>query len=823
VSPLFNFATKSKLIDPMHFLKVKNLIAVVSLLLFIIPFFWLKPGEMDIGGDGGRLYFYDPLNQMKYLASYYVSPFGTGTAAANFAYLPFIAALAIAKQIIGSSYVLISVHNAIKIVVGFLAVYAIVKELIGQINTNSALRVEFASIIAGLFYLSTPAMTENYVKAIPTHNQVFLNPLFFYLLLRFFITRNMKYMWIALMVSLVFSNNFSYAAAPPLFSFYPLAFLFILFYSIFIRTISIPWKKLLPVSLFFLGLHAFHLVPEIFELINPGSHTNTRVFNSESVKEQIGYFYGVLRIPKVSFHLLSYSLTKQLREGAIIVPFIIAVGLFLNRKREKTILLAALFFLVTFFFVSAKITNSTIKLYEWLFYIPGFTVFRNFYGQWQFAFYFFYAILFGLSLFLILSRMKSGAFAKAFSVIIVAYLTISSWRFIDGSLVVSFYEGATDVKNAVVMDPDYEETLAFIRLLPVDGKILILPFTDSYMQVIYGLNDGAFIGHSTIGQLTGKKDFAGYADIAPFSDIFWELSKEKDYEAIKELLGILNIRYIFYNSDTRIYDTTFPGRPYSPSYVRKYMPPDQQGYKEFVEKLSADRIFEQSHYSISTIKDKSFLPHFYIAKELFTYRDDPELSSYGKASAFFPNEKSDEIRALYVDDSTCQTIFKQQNCDVANTLKMNAAPRIHFARINPTKYKVNIFESKEPYILTFSEAFHRNWKVYTTDNKSRGETTQTYFNGEVKEGKHKYIFLDTATFETLFMKSLPETSHFIANGYANAWYIKPSDIEEKQDYELIVEMTGQRIFFISLVLSSIVFGIFILWGVKLYLLGSKRA
>ena len=33
----------------------------ISIILFIIPFFWLKPGFVDLGGDAGRLYFIDPM------------------------------------------------------------------------------------------------------------------------------------------------------------------------------------------------------------------------------------------------------------------------------------------------------------------------------------------------------------------------------------------------------------------------------------------------------------------------------------------------------------------------------------------------------------------------------------------------------------------------------------------------------------------------------------------------------------------------------------------------------------------------------------------
>jgi len=775
------------------------LLIVISLLLIIIPFFWLKPGEMDLGGDGGRLYFYDPINQFYNLAFYYVSPFNVGAVNANFAYIPFISILIIVKQVINSPYMLISINNAVKLMFGFISVYLIVKELAGKINENNRLFVKLASILAGLFYLSSPAMISNYVTALLTNNQIFLNPLMFYLFLKFSLTGNMRYMWIALATSLVFANNFSYQSAPSFFAFYPLAFLFIFVYSIVIRHIRFPWEKLLIVLLLFFGLHVFHIVPEFLTLLTAGSDINTRVFDASDIKEQIGYFYGVLQIPKLSFYLLSYSSTKYLINIAIIIPLILALGLLFNARKNKTLSLVALFFLLTFFFVTGKVTNVGIKFYELLFYIPGFTMFRNFYGQWQFTFYFFYSLLFGLSLFSFLHKLGFKFFYKIIFLIIVLYFTISSWRFISGELVNPIHEETENVRIGTIMDPKYENTLAFIRSFPDDAKILVLPFTDSYMQVIYGLNNGAYVGHSTIGQLTGKKDFAGYVEMAPYSDLFWKLSKEKNYEDIKSLLGILNIHYIFYNSDERIYDTVFLGRPYSPDYVRKYMPASQAEYKEYVRNITSEKIYESSFYNIYKLANKFLIPHFYIPDKILIYKDDSSFDAYSKATAFFRG--SIAKAPIYIEEKNCKNLFSEKQC-INDTILMNEnSSKIQFEKINPTKYKVRVFNAKDSYVLSFLEAFNKGWKVYIPGGRQKGNFVNNFY-GKI--------------FETIGMKSLSENAHFTANGYSNAWYISPKDINNKSDYELIVEMTGQRIFYISLVISIVILIGFLLWGIKLF-------
>lgn len=768
-----------------------------------MPFFWLKPGEMDIGGDGGRIYFYDPVNLIQHFGSYYVFPFGTGIGEAGFHYLPLIGMLAFLKQIFHSPYVLISLYNSMKVVIGFLSVYAIVKALVNEwgFKVGKEKLIEATSIIAGLFYIFNPAMTENYVRALPTHDQVFLNPLMFYLLLKYFTTSHFLYVWIALFVSVIFSNNFTYPAAPPFFAFYPLSILFILLYASFIRHIKIPWKGITIGFMAFIGLHAFHLIPEFFDLFYPGSNTNARVFDKADIVEQIGYFTGVLAIPKVSFHLLAYSLNSQLKLASVIIPSIIVLGFLGSAKKEKAVLLTGIFFLITLFFTTAKITHIGVEFYQRLFYIPGFTMFRNFYGQWQFVFYFFYAVLFGQALYIVLLNIRKTLII-ILSSFLVLYLVINSWKFINGDLVNQLNTQTKDVKVGVVMDPKYEEVLQFLRSLPNDGKIILFPFTDYGYQVIHGTNNGAYVGHSTIGYLTGKLDFAGYADIAPFSDVFWKLSKEKNYEAIQRMFGLLNIQYIFYNADPLVYDTTFPTYPYSPDYVRKYLPNNQLEYKEYISRIAGERIFKQGSYEIYRVAKNYIVPHFSLPDQVYVYKDDPKLSVYGKASAFFDGKA--DINTAYLQEETCKKLFQEVDCMNKILLTQQKQPKIIFEKISPIKYKVKISEAQAAYLLVFSEAFHKNWNVFISPNAKKNTVSETvYFNGQIEEGKHGNSLINKDLLETFSLEQLPKPKHVLINGYANAWFISPKDVGGKQDYELIIEMTGQRLFYLGFSISII--------------------
>jgi len=135
-------------------------------------------------------------------------------------------------------------------------------------------------------------------------------------------------------------------------------------------------------------------------------------------------------------------------------------------------------------------------------------------------------------------------------------------------------------------------------------------------------------------------------------------------------------------------------------------------------------------------------------------------------------------------------------------------PKITFVKINPTKYRVKIEGAVDPYTLVFSESFHEGWKAYINKTQyselktqNYGEIVESYFDGEIKEGTHKNIFLDRTTFETWSEKPLPKERHLLVNGYANSWYIKPEDAGGQENYELIIEFQPQRLFYIGLGIS----------------------
>lgn len=811
---------------------IKLILVVITLFLILVPFFWFKPGEMDLGGDSGRLYFYDPLFILKNIALYIIDPQGTGNIEPYTHTLPPLILTSIIKSILHSPYLVISLFNSLKLSIGFLAVYAFIKELLNIKNSKNKIIIELASIIGGLFYIFSPMFIGNFDRALSNHNQVFLNPLMLFLLLRFLLSKKSLYIAIIFIMSLIFSENFSWVSAPPFFAFYPLGILFVFSYVIFIRKIQIDLKILFLCLLIFIFLHSFHLFPSFASLFQGGSSINSRVFNTGD-GSNLNYFYGILSIAKLSLNIFAYSDLKGFT--SVVAPFILILGLLFNDKKQKTIVLTSLIFLIILFLITANITNLGVLFYSKLFFIPGFNMFRNFIGQWQFVFYFFYSILFGQAFFLILSKVsKKSAFI--FFLMIGLFFVITSWQFINGTLVNKIHFQSKGVKYAMVMDPQFEKMLFNIRSLSDDSKILTLPFTDYSYQVIHGTNNGAYVGISAISNLAGKKDFAGYSIIAPFSGVFLELAKKKDYDSIKKLLGILNIRYIYYNSDPKIYDTNyFPSYPYQ--YVRTFFPSDQKGYVPFVKSISEKEIFKVNNYKLYSSDKNLYLPHIYIAKRINAYENKAN-DWFGKTESFFVGDGNNEPRVVYLEKDTCLKKFSRDICEKNNEFK--EVPKIIFEKINPTKYKITVYNAESPYIFVFSDTYHNSWKLFDSTNKNNtfsgklegfvGDMAKTlagkfikepkdkgisasYFDGFIKEGIHREDFLNSLTFETWGKKTIAENNHFQVNGYANAWYIEPKDMGGKRSYEIILEMTRQKTFYIGLTISVFTLIAFLLWGI----------
>ena len=622
---------------------------IITFLLFLIPFFWFKPGEMDLGGDSSRLYFYDPMRYLISQALYATSNSGLGGESLGYFGIPFFLFLAGLKSILRSPTALIVFVHGVSLSVAFLSCYLIVKQLLTlsevKKTRSSIIIAEISSLIAGLYYVFAPVSILVWNHMLLTDNRIFLNPLIFFLLLKYLLTWNIRYMLVVLGITFLFAPNFSFIGAPSFFSFFPLALLFLVLYVAYVLRKPLPLKGIvIGIALFFL-LQAFHLVPQIESLLTPGSAAYSSVFSKEiKLDSGLGYFNALASGIKPSISLLGLPQMTPLNFFSftfVVFPAVFILGFLWSKK--KTMLLTGIFFLITLFFVTANITAIGLKFYGLLFHIPGFSMFRIFFGQWEHVYLFFYVLFLGQALLVILTRVKK--WKKIFLIcFITALLVVGAWRFINGKILQYAHWQSKNISAIVVMDPKYEEVLSYLRSLPVDGKILSLPLSDPGYQLLKGANNAALESPSTIAYLAGRNEFIGFVELVSFGPNFLQAVKTRNYVAIRDILSILNIRYIYYNEDPYIYDDNFPGQPYI--YVRKFLPDTQREYKEFIKNLGVKEIKTiAGKYHIYELDDNSYLPHIYAARKTAYWNDD--LINLHIPLAFY----SDDKRIAFYDDS----------------------------------------------------------------------------------------------------------------------------------------------------------------------------
>jgi hypothetical protein len=767
-----------------------NYVAIIfSVILFIIPFFWLHPGQMDIGGDETRLFFYDPLDYLYNdgLFLYESIPLESRSFEPHFFNIPFVFTLLVFKSFINSPYFLISVLNGIKVSISFLAVYLIIRTLLLQSYDKKGKYelLQIASMLSGLLYTTAPIVIGNYDKALLSHNQIFLNPLLFYFILLYFLKKQFRYLLITILITLLFASNFSWTSAPPLFAFYPLALLFIFIYVRFILKQSINYREIFLSLILFLGIHAFHLIPEIYNLLNPTSYINQRVFTNENtVIQYLNYYYSVLPSASLTNNLLLTATFKQYVWLSVIPLVYIVLGFILGSKDKNRglFVLTGIFFLLTLYFVTAKITNIGVKIYELFFYIPGFSMFRNFIGQWAFIFSFFYTLLFGQAIYIVLKRVRKLKVIIIISLIVGTCMVINAWKFFLGDQVNKIHFQSNNVEIPMIIDPAYENTLDFIRGLSDDDAFISFPFTDCCYTIVHGIDDGAYVGPSPLTKLAAKLDYNGYMSISPFGEMFFKLAAEKDYEGIKKLLGVLNVHYIYYNDDPRIYDTAFFGYPYS--IARNVFPKTQDEYKTFLKNIVGKEIYHEGTYHIYKTNKNYSNEAIYSPSVIKTYAPYKE-ELYKQTLPFFESTPSNND--AYLDIKECEKIFSKEKCYKKN-IKVINSPEIKFKRINPTSYHIYVNTVKNDYVLVLSRSFSPEWEISLKQDNS---------------------FLD------IFHPKIINSKHIFVNGYSNAWYISSEDIGNKKNYVLTIQLRTQKVFYAGVAISLVSF-VVILFMLVLY-------
>ncbi len=730
------------------------IVYLCALVLFLIPFFWFEPGYINLGGDGGRLYFLDPLAVAKSALNYTNSAYGY-----SFSFIPYLYFLYSMLQVLRTPTNLIAFEHGLNLSLSFLYIVLILRVFLSNHKyKNRVIINDSIGITAGVAYISLITKT-GWPVALPTLNQIFLNVMIFYHMLQYIRTSKFRHLISICLVTLVFSINFGLGNAPQLLSFYPLSLIFIYIYTRYIENIPFQWKNIFILILTLVGIHSFHIFPILMSLFNSSSIVHSQVF-SESVIKNAGLFYFTenhAASGKISRELFQWWLSKDIL--IYILPITI-VGGFLSGKSKLLLLLGSMF-LGTLFLVSANITEIGVKLYTLFFYIPGFSMFRSFNEKWFYVFAFYYVLLFGMSLYYMLRRRHICSVISV-SFILTSLFIYRLLPFFKGDVVHSTLYMSNGVSSVFTVDPDLVDSLLYVKKLPKDGKVLTLPLTFPYFQISYGQKGGAYEGISMVSNIANRQDFAGLWSFGPYEKPMIEAILSKDFNQIRQILSMLNVRYIYRNSDDRVMDR-FPKYPYVP--IKTFESKDdipaiknQRAYDDFLSGLHAKLIYQKGFYSIYELDQHIVRPLIYIPDYIKSTADYSDTNSFSWA---------------FLDTRDCRKI----SCDAT----ISGIPNISYTKKSETLYEItlDISKQKKPFLLVFTQP-------YVSDVQ---------------------LSLDEKTIQNT-------SDHILVNNYANGWVIYPEKYSSNKRLKGFIYLRSIRnayigsivsLIFVFLVLAAFVF------------------
>lgn len=140
---------------------------LISICLFVIPFFWLPKGFVDLGGDSGRLYFLDP-------ASFFQHIYASQTPAGVIWYsiLPYVGYVYILKHLAGSVTNLIAIDHGIQLSLAFLFTFLAIRTLLSEYIKKHTPVTDWVAAVSGFVYTAF-ATKSGWGISLIAQNQIF--------------------------------------------------------------------------------------------------------------------------------------------------------------------------------------------------------------------------------------------------------------------------------------------------------------------------------------------------------------------------------------------------------------------------------------------------------------------------------------------------------------------------------------------------------------------------------------------------------------------------------------------------------------------------
>ncbi len=800
----------------------KYLVLFIMVLLFLIPFLWSSQNLYNLGGDDSRLYFYSPIDWLKNIALYSWFEY-FGSYHPQQAYLP----LNIFSLVLKHLFPFLNLQKMLYGLIlsfGFLAIFLIIREFLNSKSKASY----YAAILGGLTYIFSPLIYySHWTSPLSSIVGIMGYPLIFFFFLRAIREQRIKYLAIGVLISLAFSVILSSIGLPWLAAFLiGLSLFYLLYIFFFPGQLKLVIKYGLIYIFFIILINSLWFLPESFSLFQRPQLSVISALSAsgrEMGVHTVKVVAPVMNIFDTLLNLLSRGLiynwncphiriagyTYGLAPLNIFLPLIIFLPPLL-RKKEEDIPIFKFWFILAIptillaYLQTVNIWKIGINFFNLLMrYLPGWRMLQNFYHKVPITYVFFYSLTLGVSLYIISKRISRPIIQKGVFLIVLLVIILQALPFIRGT--VNNFHLRLDIEATmnVELPSYYSEALDTIKGLD-EGKVLSLPLTFATWSFFADKrNNGLYLGLSPICVLTGRNDFngafafdQGKKFIPGLTSLIKEAIQNRDYEFLGKIFGLLNLRYIFYNSE--IYEDKTVERAIKPYLWGDKDFQTKDNIERLVKEISNKRIGKFGPISIYELSDEYYYPTIYATNKVILTNKE----------TFVPLT----LRHMKYLDEKPVFLFSQQ---IEKNPELRAQgqkkrPEVEFRKVNPTRYVVRA-KASEPFWLVFSESFHERWHGYLRPKFPEG---QAYGAGKVQSPKSVLVSIWRDRGRRIKLEK-----HFIANGYANGWWIDPSKVQSPKskvkEMEIVLEFVPQRLFEIGVLISGVT-----LLGCVGYLIGT---
>ncbi len=868
----------NKIIARLNYHKFPLLIFIV---LSFVPFLWLnnKNGVFFAYGDIGlHLAFYSPEYILK-LSHYLISSNNIGAPSVGFAWYPFALIFSYIFSAVGHNYQYAQmVLYSLIIFVSMVYFYLFILELFEHDDDKKV-----KALVSGVFYIFN-FFTVYYLFGAVIYVLMFMSVILYYLT-KALKNKNLFYfLVISLIISLFTINLYSFL---PYFD-SSWVILFLIFY-LFLKDGGLHLKieinyllKMLFVILLTNSWWIFPFYNHMFDRYSSAVATTkgfSRIYKSFGGN---GNLINILRnaLAKNSYWFFHIGYEKTYYNSFfILIGFLIAFVMIIPviKHPKKFFSFSLLYLIGIYFYLAYAHPFGNLKLW-FLTLLPYHYVYIDHYSFMAILIVS-ASILFGAGSAIIYKFIRKNIGKKISIAVLSFIMIISSAIYVYPGWSNKLFNGYTNlngkkVTTLVKVPHYYDRAKNFLSSTKINYNIFILPNTgwNTYLNWHFGYDDGGpnfnlLYKHSTFSvQLPGHSLYL-------FIDF-----QNHNYPNLSILLGMTSARYVIVQNDMIQGNRNNKIAFFGYSHYLKYIPtPEIKSILNASKGLKLAKSFGK--LDIYKLSDKYFLFKVWTPKRVIFVRQRLKLDTLDNymipitlqnnfeartavfAKLFSRNKHLERIKSYELDNiinkySVTDKILNISNSSeilkISETAKKITAPTIEFKEINPSKYAVIVHNARAGFPLIFNLRYLKSWDVYpqvypesaSINNSSNSLNDNNRIlkraiaNKNITFTGDKFISKDINgtvqnnnipkghIFQTLFERPLPDKYHFIANGYANSWWIDLNYIKKLGpryykvnkngtiDFELIINYWPQRLLYIGIivsVLSIAIFGIYLIY------------